>query len=271
MVNPINEVGASSARRGSRPATVVTAVLLAGAAAVLLVALVALAWFARAYQDGLADEAARLVVAQPGELAAEHSTNLTMAIVVSVMGGLPALWLAATLWPMLRGSNVARILAAIAAFGIPGLGLLMALGSCLTGLLFVGLFAGAPFDEQDPGGFDQDPGGFGDVPQDPVDFPADSPFQEKLWQLQGSGPTPADALPLIVLVVMGLLTAVAVLLVVSPTNRWYSPQPAMRPGRPYPVYYPVYVPVPQYPAQQPGTTPAPPFAAPPAVDHGEEA
>ena len=44
---------------------------------------------------------------------------------------------------------------------------------------------------------------------------------------------------MIILALMGLLTAVAVLLVVPSTNRWYAPERAQRPGRPYPVYYPV--------------------------------
>jgi hypothetical protein len=159
------------------------------------------------------------------------------------------LWFAATVWPMLRGSHVARILAAIGAFGIPGLGLLMVIGSCVTGLLFVGLFAVAPID-----GPPTEVSG----PDGGIDFPEDSPFHEKLWDLQSSGPGFSDLLPLIALAVMALLAVLAVLLVVPSTSRWFSPESALRRGRPYPVYYPVYLPQPMY-------APPPPYVAPPAV------
>lgn len=244
MATPVTEVGVPAAQRGPRPATVLVAVILQCAAIALLLAIVALAWFARAQQDGYADEAARLTGPAPGVLAAEHSSNLAMAAVISVLAGLPALWFAATVWPMLRGSNVARILAAIGAFGIPGLGLLMTLGSCLTGFLFLSMFAAGTVDDL--------PGEVGGS----TDFPQPSAFEEKLWELQSAGPGLADFLPMIAFAMAALLAAVAVLLVVSPTNRWFSPESALRSGRPYPVYYPVYVP-------QPMDAPPSPYLAPP--------
>ena len=185
MVTPVDQFGGATPQRGPRPATVTTAAFLQGAAVVMLLAIVALAWFARAQNDGWAEQAASLVPTKPGELEGERSANLVIAIVGSVLAGIPALWLAATLWPMLRGANVARILAAVAAFGIPGLGLLMTIGSCLSGALLFGLLAGAPIEDPAAGGYD-------DVP---IDFPADSPFQQKLWDLQGSGPRSPTAYP----------------------------------------------------------------------------
>jgi uncharacterized membrane protein YidH (DUF202 family) len=247
MVTPVYEPGAPAQQRGPRPATVATAGVLQIAAVVLLLAGVVLSWFARAQYDRWADEAASMVRAAPGELNAEYGSNLVMAVAVSVLAGLPTLWLAATLWPMLRGSKIARIFAAVAAFGVPGLGLLMVIGSCATGFLFLGLFAAAPIEEPDP-----------DAYHFPEDATFSTPFQDKLWELQGSRVAIADTLPLIVLAVMALLTVVAILLIVPATNRWYSPERAARRGHPYPVYYPVYVPMAPYGTPQPGMSPMPP-------------
>jgi hypothetical protein len=243
MVNPAAETGAVS--RGPRPATVVVAGVLQIVAVVFLLGLVAIAWFARAQHDGWAAEAARLATPGPGELEAEYAGNLVMAIAVSVVAGGAALWLGATVWPLLRGSNVARILAAVAAFGIAGLSVLAAVGSFLLGFLFIAMFAAIPFE--DPG--------FSDVPPDSGDFSSGSAFQDTLWEMQG-GPAVADVMPLLVFASTALLAAVAILLVIGPTNRWYAPERAVR-ARAYPVYYyPVYVPVP-YAAWQP-PAPAPP-------------
>ncbi|NUO57708.1 MAG: hypothetical protein HOV78_13640, partial [Hamadaea sp.] len=124
-------------QRGPRPATVTIGAAFQAAAVVVFLLLIAAAWLTRAQYDGFADEAARLVSTRPGELEAEHDSNLTMAIVISVLVALPALWFGATLWPLFRGANVARILAAIGAFTIPGLGLLMVIGSCVSGMFLL--------------------------------------------------------------------------------------------------------------------------------------
>lgn len=237
--------------RAPRPATVLVAGVLQIVAVVFLLGLVVLAWFARAQYDGWATQAARLVSAEPGEVQAEYTSNLVMAVFVSVLAGGAAIWLGATVWPLLRGSNVARILAAIAAFGIAGLGVLMTAGSVLLGFVFLGLFAAMPLDEPD----------VSDVPPDSVDFSSGSAFQDKLWDLQ-NGPAIGDVMPLLILVAMGLLGATAILLVLRPTNRWFNRRPAaLRTGpQPvyYPVYYPVYVPVAAAPPVPPSAPPAPP-------------
>jgi len=245
----------ASPERGPRPATVTIGAAFQAAAVLLLLVLIGLAWLARAQYDGFADEAARLVSTKPGELADEHQSNLTMAIVLTVLALIAAAWFGATLWPLFRGANVARILSAIGAFAIPGLGLLMILGSCLSGAFLLFFLAGAPFEEE-PITVD------GSTEDLPDDFYG-SPFQEKLWDLESAATfTWANLLPLVVMAVVGLLAVVAVMLVLPPTNRWYNPARAIAAGRPYPVpvYYPVYYPYPAPPA--PSVTPPPP--APPA-------
>ncbi|MEV6965505.1 hypothetical protein AB0M47_10340 [Hamadaea sp. NPDC051192] len=254
-------------QRGPRPATVTIGAAFQAAAVVVFLLLIAAAWIARAQYDGYADEAARLVSARPGELDAEHSSNLTMAIAISVLAGLPALWFAATLWPLFRGANVARILAAIGAFAIPALGLLMVIGSCLSGMFLLAFLAGMPFDEE-PITIDDSGGDY------PDDFPDDfsgSPFQEKLWDLQSSAPFDiAGLIPLALFAVVCVLAVTAIMYVLPSTNRWYNPARAIPRGRPYPVYYPVYYPYPgAYPPPGaptmplPPTTPTPP---PPATE-----
>ncbi|MCP2325972.1 hypothetical protein HDA40_004479 [Hamadaea flava] len=90
-------------QRGPRPATVTIGAAFQAASVVVFLLLIAAAWIARAQYDAYADEAARLVSTRPGELDAEHSSNLAMAIAISVLAGLPAGWFAATLWPLFRG------------------------------------------------------------------------------------------------------------------------------------------------------------------------
>ncbi|NUR74582.1 MAG: hypothetical protein HOU81_27545 [Hamadaea sp.] len=237
--------------RGPRPATVTIGAAFQAVAVVLLLALIALAWISRAQYDGFADEAARLVSARPDELAAEHTSNLIMAVVVSVLAGVPALWFGSTLWPLFRGANVARILAAVGAFAIPGLGILLVIGSCVSGMFLVFFLASAPFEE-DPNMVDDYPDDFGDF--------SGTPFQEKLWDLQSSAAFDwAGLMPVLALLIVAALTVSAIMYVLPPTNRWYNPARAVARGRPYPVpvYYPVYYPYPGPPPVAPPVAPLP--------------
>jgi len=233
--------------RGPRPATVTIAAAFQATAVLMLLAAVAFAWLARAQYDGFADRAAELVRVSPGELDSEHTANLVMAIVFTVLAGAGAIWFGVTLRPLLRGSNVARIVAAIGAFGVPGVGLVLTIGSCVSGLFFAMLFAAAPFEE-DPYGGSYDDGSI-------EDFPGDSPFQNKLYELQDSAPfTWSTLLPIVGMLAMCALAVVAVLLVIPPTNRWFNPGRALaKAGHPYPVYYPVYYPYPVAQPQPPAT------------------
>ncbi|MCP2325973.1 hypothetical protein HDA40_004480 [Hamadaea flava] len=162
---------------------------------------------------------------------------------------------------------MARILAAIGAFAIPGLGLLMIIGSCLSGMFLLALLTGMPFDEE-PITIDDSGGDYPDDFSD--DFPG-SPFQEKLWDLQSSAPFDiAGLIPLALFAVVCVLAVTAIMYVLPSTNRWYNPARAIPRGRPYPVYYPVYYPYPSaYPPPGAPTMPLPPTTAtppPPAAE-----
>jgi hypothetical protein len=210
----------------ARPATVSVAFWLQlGVAAVLLLFAVLTVVEAVVY-DGLIDRAAELTNADPDEVSSERGFNVEWA----VLTGLPAVALlglfAGTAVPVRSGSNVARILTCVAA-GFPmvccaafgGLGALMALP-----LLAL----------EDPEQLGEDPF-----------WPDESPFYEKLYELQGTGVDSwlSGILPMLLMLGFAMSTAAAVLLLVPPSNRYYRP-----PAPPHvpPAYPPVYPAPPGY-------------------------
>jgi hypothetical protein len=174
--------------------------------------------------------------------------------VLTVVAGLAVSWFGATLLPLWRGSNIARVLSLVGS-GIVGLaGFLTTCCGMLSGLLFLSLLDSLPM-EPDPAASDP----AAPLPADP--FLDEDPFTRHLYDLAARDAAWAElvlgvAIPLAVLA----LVAVFVLLLVPPSNRWYSPRPAQppMPGHPYPAYgHPAYqYPAPLYPA--PPAEPAPP-------------
>ncbi|MEV4416233.1 hypothetical protein [Catellatospora sp. NPDC049609] len=250
MTTPVSTYAAPHPQdRGPRPATAAVAAWLQGAVALLAASLIPFAWYMHARWTGLIDEAVR---STPGVdldvVAAERSSSLFGAIVFTVVAGLTVLWFGGTLAPLWRGSNVARVMSLVGS-GMVGLG--GALTTCcgmLSGLLFLPLLISMPM-EPDPAGEPVSP-----LPEDA--YFADDPFTARLYELSDrelpwSELVFALGIPLAVL----SLVAIFVLLLVPPSNRWYSPRQAQPPfpAHPYPVYaHPAY----QYPA--------PPYSAPPA-------
>jgi hypothetical protein len=172
----------------------------------------------------------------------------------SVLFGGIALWFGATLWPVWRGSNIARIVTAVGAGMQSAVAVLLFCSGGFFGLMFLPLIASDPgFEGEDPS---LDPGLY-----------EEDPFYDKLFQLQDSG---AGIWPGLVLVMGGLLLtllagALLVLLLVPPSNRWFSPRPPAPVTTAVPVYYPVHYPT---PGPVPGVPPTPasqPASAPPPV------
>lgn len=246
---------ASTPDRGPRPATAIVAVLLQLLIVLLAAALVAVAWIGYGNHDQLIDRAAELVpAADPAVVATERDNNLFGAVMLSAVFGLITLWFGATLWPAWRGSNVARVLATVGAGMQTAVAVLFVCGGGLLGLLFLPLtFSGPGF----PGG---------DPSFEPGLFEPD-PFHDKLFELQnsGAGTWPGAAVAMGGLLLTLLAGALLVLLLVPPSNRWFSPRPLTpRPLTPGPTAVPVYYPV-HYPAPgpAPGMLPAPGMVPPP--------
>jgi hypothetical protein len=250
-----------AASRGPRPATATVAVWLQGAAVLLSLLMIMVVWSAHVRWVDLINQVSRSVPGvDPAAVAAERESDLAVTIVATVLLGLAVLWFAGTLVPMWRGSNGARIVSLVGS-GLVGLG-----GFVLTcagfglGLLFAGLFMSVPMEPM-PDGSD---------PLAAEDFGSGDPFSDRLFELSASRAHWTDVVgPILLLLLVLLLIAVFVLLLVRPSNRWYSPRrlPAYGPyaapaygSYPYPIHpYQAY---PNLPAGYPAPHLAPPVVGP---------
>jgi hypothetical protein len=134
--------------RPSRPASVTVAFWLQLAVVLVLFVMVGLVVAYAMYFDGQISRAVELVPeADPDEVSAERVGNLVTSVVLGAIILAVAVWLAASAVPVLRGSNVARILVFIAA----GAHVLLCAAPCLSGAAIAPVFlAGAP--EEPPAG-----------------------------------------------------------------------------------------------------------------------
>ncbi|WP_155388737.1 hypothetical protein [Catellatospora paridis] len=268
-----------AADRGPRPATATVAVWLQGAAVLLCGLLIGLAWLAHLHMTELIDEAARLAPGTaPAVVAAERDADLVATIVMTVVLGLMTAWFGATLVPLWRGANVGRIMSLVGAGLIAFGGVALSCLGLFSLLLLAPLFL-LPMDPADPMTDGTDPF---------ADLGSGDPFIDKLYELSGEQPHWTDVAPgLLLPLLAALLLATFVLLLVPPSNRWYSRRPApprgMYPGHPYPGHpypgYPVhlhpgqqylypgqpYQPVEPYPPHPGAVQAAPPEATPPAA------
>jgi hypothetical protein len=246
-----------AASRGSRPATALVAVSLQGAVVLLSLLMIIVVWFAHAHWLDLIDQASRSVSgADPAAVAAERESDLTGTVVATVLLGLAVLWFGGTLVPMWRGSNAARIVSLVGSGLITLGGFVLIFCGFALGFLFAGLFLSVPMEPMADG---SDPFGA-------EDLGSGDPFSDRLYELSGNSLHWTDAVgPSVMVLLVMLLIAVFVLLLVRPSNRWYSP----RRVQPYGLYaaaqgsylYPIY-PYQAYPSQ-PAGYPVPHLAPPP--------
>jgi hypothetical protein len=225
----VSPIAPATPEREPRPATVTVAAAFQAVCVVLTLGVIALNWASYLQYDGWITEAAAATRAADSDVAMERSSNLVETIVVTAVSVLVAVWFAATLWPMLRRHNVARVLSVVGAFLLPGAAVGLMLLSCLFGAFFFFAFAS--------GGFPDEPMG-GDFATDAGSMPE---FYDKLFEMQGSQFAWGDAMGLVVTLLMALCVVVGVLLVVPSTNRWFKPPRPMMPF--YPPYgygYPGY-------------------------------
>lgn len=265
MTTPVVPSASPAPPRPPRPATAAVAVWLQAAVVLLCLVLIGAAWYDHVRWLDLIDEAARL---EPGTVpavaAAERQSNLIGAVVATVLLGLAALWFGGTLPGLWRGVNAARVVSLVGG-GLIGFGGVV-LGCCgvfsgmfLVAFLFSLPMEPGPMDPAAPGG----PSGWEDYPVDP--------FQDRLYELSQRHPAWTDfAVPVLGLLAVALLLTIFALLLVPPSNRWYSPRPLPAgpfPGYPYahlPQAYPAH-PYPAYPAQ-----PYQPYPAYPAQPHAAQ-
>ncbi|MEH1130724.1 hypothetical protein [Micromonospora sp. CPCC 206061] len=180
------------------------------AAVLALLLMVGLVVAYAVYFDGQISRAVELVPeADPEEVSGERVGNIVTSVVMGVMILAVGVWLAATAVPVLRGSNVARILVFVAA----GAHLLLCAAPCLGGAALAPIFlAGAP-EEPSEGPY---------VGQEPWE---ESRFIETLY----SQTLPfEDGFFLGMTVGFGievlLVIAVVVLLAVPPASRYFVPR-----------------------------------------------
>lgn len=209
-----------------RPATVTVAFALQIALVGVLLLLVGTTVAEAIHYDGIIDRAALATSPDPGEVSSERSFNVVSAIVAGFLGLALAVWLAITAIGMRRGSNVARVLALVG-LGLPllGLGALCAAGG-LVGLAVLGIFL-APIDESGP-------------PDEEFGLePFNETFYSELDRLNAGGWSIAfEAVDGVAMTLGAMLAvAVAVLLLVGPTNRFFRPS-APRPPVPV-LWYPL--------------------------------
>ncbi|MBU2669276.1 hypothetical protein KOI35_37770 [Actinoplanes bogorensis] len=239
----------------ARPTTVTVAFWFqVGLVAVLLI-LIGMSIAGAVHYNGLIDEAARATSADAEEVSLEREDNVAGTLFAAIPLLLLAIWLGITAIWVRRGSNIARILTWVG-LGAP---LLLGLGCCFFGFFAFAMFI--PFDES----FADDPE-FADDPT--MDF-SDSPFYDKLFSLDSGGWSVAYDAVISTALGLALLFAVTVvvLLVVSPSNRYFRPLGRVAFGFPYgpmpgPYGYPGPVPGPYgYPGPVPYGYPGPPPAA----------
>ncbi len=253
MTTPVIVHAQPDPQAGPRPATVAVAGWLQAAVVLLAASLIPGVWYMHARWTRLIDEAARTTPgADPDIVAVERDSSLYAAIAMTVVAGLVVLWFGATLRPLWRGSNLARVLSAVGS-GLIGLGgfALNCCGFAVLPLLFLLPEVPEPVDPAlgDPAA---------PLPDGP--FFDEDPFTERLYELSDRDLAWLDGLvPLLGGLAMMLLVAIFVLLVVPPSNRWFSPRPPQPfSGQPYPGYaYPAY-PYPPYQEPTPPAGPKPP-------------
>lgn len=227
--------------RPPRPGSVLVAFWLQLAGVLVLLVMAGLVVAYAVYFDGQISRAVELVPeADPDEVSAERTGNVVTS---AVMGGLilvVAVWLAATAVPVLRGSNVARILVFIGA----GAHLLLCAAPCLSGAALAPIFlAGAP-----------------EEPPDDL-YAGEEPWQEsRFLETLYSDTLPFEdgfflGMSVGSLVELMLAVAVVVLLAVPPASRYFVPRP------PAPVWPGGYA----LPAWPPSPPPAVPHPALPYV------
>lgn len=238
--------------RGPRPATATVAAALQLGIVLLALGLIAAAWIGYISHDEMIDRAVKLVPeADPEVVASERSSNRFGSVMASVLSSGIALWFGATLWPVWRGSNLARVVTAVGAGMQTAVAVLISCGGGVFGLMFLPLIAGDPGLEggdplTDPGLYEEDP------------------FYDKLFQLQdsGAGMLPGMVLGIGMMLLALLAGALLVLLLVPPSNRWFSPRPPSPVATGVPIYYPVYY---QGPGLLPGAPPPVPAKQSPST------
>jgi hypothetical protein len=196
--------------RLARPASVTVAFWLQLAAVLALLLMVGLLVAYAVYFDGQISRAVELVPeADPDEVSAERAGNIVTSVVMGVMTLAVAVWLAATAVPVLRGSNVARILVFIAA----GAHLLLCAAPCLGGAALAPLFlAGSPEEPPDGGYVGEE--AWQESRFIETLYSQTSPFDDGffLGTTVGSG------------IEMMLAIAIVVLLAVPPASRYFVPR-----------------------------------------------
>ncbi|WP_027342918.1 hypothetical protein [Hamadaea tsunoensis] len=237
LINPVEDVA-----RVRRPGSVTAAGVLIGVIVAAALIAVAAAWMSYVQYDGWITTAAKLSFAAADEVADERQYNLYGAIGGSVLALVVLLWFAIPLRALLRGGRVARVFALIGAFAGPGVVALLVIGSCvLGGALMAMVGAGGGFDSGSPDGL-------GDL--DPV---LTSPLQARLSAMEETEYGWSNVGAYAVLVILLAMVAVAILLVVGPSNRFFNPRRAYQPFAPgYGYAAPGYgyaYPNPQYPGQ----------------------
>ncbi|MEV8511953.1 hypothetical protein [Dactylosporangium sp. NPDC051484] len=197
----------ADAARPPRPAQVTIAFWLQFAAVALLLGIAGLVVAYAVHFDGEISRAAALVPdTNPAAVSSERSGNVFAALFLGMPTLLLAVWLAATAVPVLRGSNIARILVFVAGGGQLLVCLLPSCGGFLLAPLFFAL------DNGDVSGFDEMP-------------PQDSKFLETLYS--GSDTFAEVSVPLGVagaLAVLGLTGAVVLLVALPPAHRYFVPR-----------------------------------------------
>jgi hypothetical protein len=220
---------------GRRPATVTVAVVLQLVVVAGLFALAALTIVSAVWYDGVVSEAARATYADPEDVSTARTDNMIFTVLLAAPAVLVAALLAALAWPVWRGSNVVRIIDAVAA-GLLLLGCL--LSPCGPGYALIAVL--------DPGFLLE-----GEVG---ADFHAElAGHAAPIWLAIG--------MPVLALLVFAMAAALLVLLLVPPSNRFFRRRaPAQK-------YAPTYNPAPMYPYPYgyppPGAGPPPPGPAAP--------
>ncbi|MFG2041581.1 hypothetical protein [Dactylosporangium sp. NPDC048998] len=212
--------------RPARPAQVTVAFWLQLAAVALLLGIAGLVVAYAVHFDGEISRAVALVPdAAPDEVSSERFGNVFMALVLGVPTLLLAVWLAATAVPVLRGSNVARILVFVAGGGQLLVCMLQGCGGFLFAPLFFALDSG---NVSGPNA-----SGTGEIPLEQSKFletlySRSDPFSEVSILAGGAG----------ALAVLMLTCAVVLLLALPPAHRYFVPRTATppAPGWPAPVH-----------------------------------
>lgn len=203
--------------RPVRPAQVTVAFWLLLSAAVLLLGVVGVAVAHAFYYDDLISQAvAQVPTADPDEVDSERVGNLVGTLVVGVPPLLLAIWLALTARPVLRGSNIARIMVFVAAGGQVLLGMLQFCGGFVLASVLSSAF-------EDDGGLDD--GALDDGSWENSDF-YDTLYNSDEWF--------SDIflfLVVAVALIVVLLTLTSVLLLaIPPAHRYFVPKAETSPA-----------------------------------------